>query len=168
MYKWEYKTPEGYDNLIMNSDGTYLTCLCFKNSSDIKKLKENSKTKDLPIFKETAKWLDIYFSGQVPDFTPKYKIENLTDFRKEVIDIMNKIPYGKTTTYSAIAQEIATSRHISKMSSQAVGGAVGWNKICLIIPCHRVIGKNNELVGYGGGLKNKLLVLELEKESVNK
>lgn len=106
-----------------------ITCLCFKNSSDIKKLKENSKTKDLPIFKETAKWLDIYFSGQVPDFTPKYKIENLTDFRKEVIDIMNKIPYGKTTTYSAIAQEIATSRHISKMSSQAVGGAVGWNKI---------------------------------------
>lgn len=81
MYKWEYKTPEGYDDLIMNSDGTYLTCLCFKNSSDIKKLKDNSKTKDLPIFKETAKWLDIYFSGQVPDFTPKYKIENLTDFR---------------------------------------------------------------------------------------
>ena len=81
---------------------------------------------------------------------------------------MNKIPYGKTNAYSAIAQEIATSRHISKMSSQAVGGAVGWNKICLIIPCHRVIGKNNELVGYGGGLKNKLLVLELEKESVNK
>lgn len=81
---------------------------------------------------------------------------------------MNKIPYGKTTTYSVIAQEIATSRHISKMSSQAVGGAVGWNKICLIIPCHRVIGKNNELVGYGGGLKNKLLLLELEKESVNK
>ena len=153
MYKWEYKTPEGYDDLIMNSDGTYLTCLCFKNSSDIKKLKENSKTKDLPIFKETAKWLDIYFSGQVPDFSPKYKIEILTDFRKEVIDIMNKI---------------ATSRHISKMSSQAVGGAVGWNKICLIIPCHRVIGKNNELVGYGGGLKNKLLVLELEKKSVNK
>jgi hypothetical protein len=47
MYKWEYKTPEGYDDLIMNSDGTYLTCLCFKNSSDIKKLKENSKTNEL-------------------------------------------------------------------------------------------------------------------------
>lgn len=122
----------------------------------------------MPIFDKTSKWLDIYFSGENPDFIPEYKIENLTPFRKQVIDIMNKIPYGKTTTYNDIAKEIAKSRGIKKMSAQAVGGAVGWNPICIIIPCHRVVGTNGLLVGYGGGINNKIKLLEIEKNDMSK
>lgn len=163
MYKWKYETPAGYSNILMSSDSIYLTGLWFEDSSDSKKHIGDYKETKLPIFEETIKWLDIYFSGQVPSFTPKYKIDNLTPFRKMVIDIMCNIDYGRTVTYNDIALEIARKRGISKMSAQAVGGAVGWNPICIIIPCHRVIGSDGSLVGYGGGINNKRLLLEHEK-----
>lgn len=149
IYKYMYKTPKEFSNLIMNSDGEYLTGLWFEGSKDSVKHNINCKEKELSIFKETSKWLDIYFSGKDPDFTPKYKIKDITPFRKEVIDIMNNISFGKTLTYNDIAKTIAKNRKIEKMSPQAVGGAVGWNPICIIIPCHRVIGTNGSLVGYG-------------------
>ena len=167
-YKYSYQTPEEFSNMIMNSDGECLTGLWFEGSRDTSKHDINCEEKDLPIFKETSKWLDIYFKGNVPDFTPKYKIENLTPFRKEVIDIMNKIPFGKTLTYNDISKIIAKKRGIKKMSSQAVGGAVGWNPICIIIPCHRVVGTNGSLTGYGGGIKNKVALLTLEKNDMSK
>lgn len=122
----------------------------------------------LPIFEDTFKWLDIYFAGKVPDFIPKYRVDNLTDFRKEVMEHMLMIPYGETTTYGEIADSIAKKKGISKMSSRAVGGAVGWNPICIIIPCHRVIGSNQSLTGYGGGIENKISLLKLEKHDMNK
>ena len=115
------------------------------------------------IFKETSKWLDIYFNGNIPNFTLKYKIENLTPFRSLVIDSMIKISYGEVTTYNKIAIEIAKKRGIKKMSAQAVGG---WNPICIIIPCHRVISENNSLTGYGGSIKNKIKLLELESNDM--
>ena len=114
------------------------------------------------IFKETSKWLDIYFNGNIPNFTPKYKIENLTPFRSLVIDSMIKISYGEVTTYNKIAIEIAKKRGIKKMSAQAVGGAVGHNEISIIIPCHRVVGTNGSLTGYAGGIDKKISLLELE------
>ena len=85
-----------------------------------------------------------------------------------VIDIMNKIPYGKTITYNDIAKEIAKIQGVEKMSSQAVGGAVGWNPICIIIPCHRVVGSNGSLTGYGGGIKNKVALLTIEGNDMTK
>lgn len=168
MYKAKYETPEGFSNIIINSDGEYLTGLYFENSRDILKHQMNCEEKDLPIFKETKKWLDIYFNGENPNFIPKYKINNLTPFRKEVIDIINTIPFGETLTYNDISKIIAKKRGIEKMSSQAVGGAVGWNPICIIIPCHRVVGTNGSLTGYGGGLKNKVALLTLEKNDMSK
>lgn len=144
-YKSIYKTKNGLSDIILNSDGEYLTGLWFEGSKDSIKHDGNAKEKELEIFKETKKWLDIYFSGKVPEFTPKYKINNITDFRKEVIDIMNLIPFGETITYNDIAETIAKKRRIKKMSTQAVGGAVGSNPICIIIPCHRVVGKNGKL-----------------------
>lgn len=167
-YKHIYQTPEGFSNMIMNSDGEYLTGLWFEDSRDSFKHIINCEEKDLEIFKETSKWLDIYFKGNIPDFTPKYKIENLTPFRKDVIDIMNEIPFGKTVTYNDISKIIAKKRGIERMSSQAVGGAVGWNPICIIIPCHRVVGSNGSLTGYGGGIKNKVALLTLEKNDMSK
>ena len=168
IYKYNYKTPNGFSDMLMNSDGVHLTGLCFEGSRDMKNHEVDCEEKELPIFKETIKWLDIYFSGKEPDFTPKYKINNLTPFRKEVIEIMNSIPFGQTLTYNDISKIIAKNRGIRKMSSQAVGVAVGWNTICIIIPCHRVVGANGSLTGYSGGIKNKLALLALEKNDMNK
>ena len=164
-YKSIYKTKNGLSDIIFNSGGEYLTGLWFEGSKDSIKHDENAKEKELEIFKETKKWLDIYFSGKVPEFTPKYKINNITDFRKEVIDIMNLIPFGETITYNDIAEKIAKKRRIKKMSAQAVGGAIGSNPICIIIPCHRVVGKNGKLIGYGGGIENKEILLEHEQNN---
>ena len=167
-YKTTYKTPEGFSDIIINSDGEYITGLWFEGSRDSLKHKLDCEEKELPIFEETKNWLDIYFNGKEPQFTPKYKIENLTPFRKDVIDIMNNIPYGKTVTYNDISKIIAEKKGIERMSSQAVGGAVGWNPICIIIPCHRVVGSNGSLTGYGGGIRNKVKLLELEGNDMSK
>ena len=77
---------------------------------------------------------------------------------------MKGIPYGKTVTYGEIARRIAQKHGIAKMSAQAVGGAVGWNPVCLIVPCHRVMGTKGKITGYGGGIQNKIALLELEEE----
>lgn len=84
-YRHMYKTPEGFSDIIINGDGKYLTGLWFENSRDSFKHTTDCEEKYLEIFKETSEWLDIYFSGSMPSFTPKYKIENLTPFRKEVV-----------------------------------------------------------------------------------
>ena len=168
IYKYTYKTPKQFSNMIMNSDGEFLTGLWFEDSRDTSKHELNREEKELPIFKEVSRWLDIYFSGKNPDFTPKYKINNLTPFRKEVVDIMNTIEYGKLLTYNDISKIIAKNRNIEKMSSQAVGGAVGWNPICIVVPCHRVVGANGNLTGYGGGINNKIELLKLEGNDMNK
>lgn len=167
-YKYAYQTPENFSNMIMNSDGEYLTGLWFEDSRDSSKHVVNCEKENLEIFKETSKWLDIYFSGKNPNFIPKYKIEKLTPFRQEVIEIMNSIEYGKDVTYNDISKIIAKKRNLKRMSSQAVGGAVGWNPICIIIPCHRVVGTNGSLTGYGGGIKNKMELLKLEENDMRK
>ena len=110
--------------------------------------------KELPIFDEICRWLDIYFSGKEPDFTPPLSMRT-TPFRKAVWEIMLTIPYGQTMTYGEIAGIIAEQRGIDRMSAQAVGGAVGHNSISLIIPCHRVIGTDGSLTGYAGGIDKK-------------
>lgn len=167
-YKYVYETPGNFSNMIMNSDGEYLTGLCFENSRDSSKHIIDCEEKNLEVFTETKKWLDTYFSGKKPNFTPKYKIEKLTPFRKEVIDIMNSIEYGNVVTYNDISKIIAKKRGMKKMSSQAVGGAVGWNPICIIIPCHRVVGTSGSLTGYGGGINNKIELLKLEGNDMSK
>ena len=167
-YKYVYETPGNLSNMIMNSDGEYLTGLWFENSRDSSKHIIDCEEKNLEVFTETKKWLDTYFSGKKPNFTPKYKIEKLTPFRKEVIDIMNSIEYGNVVTYNDISKIIAKKRGMKKMSSQAVGGAVGWNPICIIIPCHRVVGTSGSLTGYGGGINNKIELLKLEGNDMSK
>lgn len=162
MYKWIYETPTRFSDILLLSDGNNLTGLYFLGSRDATKHQGDCEQKELPIFTETIKWLDIYFGGRVPDYLPKYRIDNLTSFRKDVIDIMLSIPYGETVTYGQIAKKIAEKNGIDKMSAQAVGGAVGWNPLCLLIPCHRVIGSDGSLTGYGGGMRNKIALLELE------
>ena len=114
-----------------------------------------NEASDYPILEEAVKWLNVYFSGQVPDFTPPLKIKGTT-FQLRVWECLRKIPYGHTTTYKAIAQEL------SCRSTQAIGQAVSRNPIALIIPCHRVIAVDGSLRGYAGGLERKAALLRLE------
>ena len=155
-----YRTPDGFDDLRMASDGEALTGLWFEGSRDAPE--DRCKTREPPVFRETRRWLDVYFSGRRPDFTPPYRIDGLTPFRRDVVDALLAIPFGETATYGDIAAAIARKRGLSKMSAQAVGQAVGWNPICIVIPCHRVVGAAGALVGYGGGLRNKVALLRLE------
>ncbi|MBQ1677031.1 MAG: methylated-DNA--[Bacteroidaceae bacterium] len=159
-YFYRYKTPEAFDDIILKSDGEVLTALLFEGSKNV--ALHDCEERDLPIFSETFRWLDIYFGGRKPDFTPRYLMENFTPFRKEVSEIMTEIPFGQTMTYGEIAAKIARRHGVAKMSAQAVGGAVGWNPVCIIVPCHRVVGSNGNLTGYGGGMKNKIALLQLE------
>lgn len=117
----------------------------------------------LDIFVQTRRWLDLYFAGQVPHFTPRLNVQ-ATAFRQIVCDIMRTIPYGHTTTYRAIAQAVMQRTGCPRMAAQAVGGAVGHNPIALIIPCHRVVGTDGSLTGYGGGLARKTFLLHLEQQ----
>ena len=122
--------------------------------------------KEQPLLQDTKRWLDIYFSGRAPDFLPPLRYDS-TPFRKAVCEIMLTIPYGKTMTYGEIAAAIAKQQGLSKMSAQAVGGAVGHNPISLIIPCHRVVGTSGSLTGYAGGVARKVKLLELERADMS-
>lgn len=171
-YQCMYETPKNFSNIIMSSDGEKLTGLWFENSKNsarhLMNCEENLAIKDLSIFRETGHWLDIYFGGKEPDFIPEYEIAELTLFRQQVIDVMKTIKFGETLTYNDIAKIIARERGLLKMSAQAVGGAVGWNPICIIIPCHRVVGVKGNLTGYGGGIQNKIALLAHERNDMTK
>ena len=119
------------------------------------------------ILAETKKWLDIYFSGEKPTFTPPLHPAGST-FRQAVWQILSEIPYGQTITYGEIASKIAERENISHMSAQAVGGAVGHNEISIIIPCHRVVGTNGSLTGYAGGIDRKISLLKLEHADMSR
>ncbi|WP_314033085.1 methylated-DNA--[protein]-cysteine S-methyltransferase [Mogibacterium timidum] len=156
-----YHSPLG--PIMMASDGEALSGLWFEGQKYFADGIEGEYTeKSLPIFDEVIRWLDIYFKGHEPGFTPLILMKT-TSFRKAVWEVMLTIPYGKTMTYGEIADVIAKKRNISKMSSQAVGGAVSHNPISLIIPCHRVVGADGSLTGYAGGIDKKRQLLELEK-----
>lgn len=108
-----------------------------------------------------------FFSGRDPGFFPPIHLTG-SDFRNRVGEIMCEIPYGKTVTYGWIADKLAKERGIGRMSAQAVGGAVGRNPICIIVPCHRVVGSNGSLTGYGGGILQKKALLELEGNDMSR
>ena len=160
-----YDSPLG--GITEASDGKSLIGLWFdgqKYFADT--LDSDSEEKKLPVFEQTDRWLDIYFSGGKPDFTPPLSME-ATAFRKAVWKIMLKIPYGHTMTYGEIADKIAKQKNIARMSAQAVGGAVAHNPVSLIIPCHRVVGTNGSLTGYAGGIDKKVKLLTLERADMS-
>ena len=159
-YIHHYDSPLG--GITLASDGDSLTGLWFDGQKYFgAALSGDHQEKDLPVFEHTGKWLDIYFGGKAPDFTPSIAM-NGTDFRKSVWEILLTIPFGQTMTYGEIAERAASRRGLSRMSAQAVGGAVGHNPISLIIPCHRVVGSDGSLTGYAGGIDKKLWLLKME------
>ena len=162
-----YISPIG--DIVLSADNQGLTGLWFDDKDkEVKQGQADKSHSDAANFLEEAKtWLDIYFDGGVPNFTPKLHLIG-TDFRIEVWNRLLEIPYGKTVSYGEIAKELASKRGIERMAAQAVGGAVGHNDISIIVPCHRVIGSDGKLTGYGGGLDKKVFLLELEKGQISK
>lgn len=160
-YTTKYNSPLG--EIIIAADSEGITGLWFIGQKYFaKSLDKNNKEKDIPVLIKTKKWLDIYFSGIMPNF--KLPIHFIgTDFQKDVWNILCEIPYGKTITYGEISKLISEKKKIKSMSSQAVGGAVGRNNISIIVPCHRVIGRDGNLTGYAGGIDRKRELLKLEK-----
>ena len=133
------------------------------------KLKEEIQEKeDEEILVKTRKWLDKYFKGENPNIA-ELDLEPIgSDFAKSVWKLLCEIPYGQVTTYGEIAKKIAKKMNKDKMSAQAVGGAVGHNPISIIIPCHRVIGTNENLTGYAGGIDKKIKLLNIENVDISK
>ena len=153
-----YQSPLG--GVTLSSDGESLTGLWFDGQKYFAAtLSQSHKAADLPVFRQTARWLDIYFQGLAPDFTPPLTPRG-SPFRQAVWDELLRIPYGETVTYGDIAKKLGVR------SAQAVGGAVGHNPISIIIPCHRVLGAKNDLTGYAGGLEKKAFLLTLEQGKV--
>lgn len=150
-----YESPLG--KITMEAEEGALTGLWFTRDSEREMTESDSK-----IFDETKRWLMDYFAGKRPNFMPELRLQG-TEFRNIVWNILRTIPYGETITYRAVAAEAARRMGKTRMSAQAAGGAVGHNPICLIIPCHRVIGSDGSLTGYAEGLWRKEALLRLEQ-----
>ena len=160
-YVSHYESPLGA--MTMASDGEHLTGLWFDGQKyDRSTISDEAVVQPLlPVFTQTARWLDAYFEGSDPGFTPPISVEG-SDFKKMVSSIMLSIPFGATSTYAQIAAEVARRTGRTHMSAQAVGGAVGRNPIVLIVPCHRVVASDGSLRGYAGGVDRKEWLLKME------
>jgi O-6-methylguanine DNA methyltransferase len=148
MEKGYYLSPLGYLKYAYENNVIYALTYCDENA--IKNLEKNSKINHA---------LYQYFNGEIKEFPFNFNYENKTDFQKKVIRALQDIPYGMTRTYGEIAAYIGHPK-----SMRAVGQACKNNPIAIMIPCHRVIGKNGKLTGYLGtkhvSFKEKLLLLE--------
>ncbi len=159
-YISHYRSPLG--DILLAADEIGLTGLWFEGQKYFARcLDKEREEKEILLFETAKRWLDVYFSGQEPDFSVPLHLMG-TEFQKEVWEILRAIPYGHTTTYGEIAKQIAAKKGLPHMSAQAVGGAVGRNEISVIVPCHRVVGINGSLTGYAGGIEKKVKLLTLE------
>ena len=160
MFTAHYQSPLG--EILLAADEVGLTGLWFDRAKYYAAgLAPQSTERETPPLTEAKRWLDVYFGGKAPDFTPPLFLDT-TPFRKIVWEIMLTIPFGKTMTYGEIARIIALQRGLAQMSAQAVGSAVGHNEISIIVPCHRVVGSSGNLTGYAGGIDKKIKLLKLE------
>ena len=148
-----YRSPLG--NLLLKADGTALVSLKFTGAAGI------LEGPACPALLEGVRWLNLYFAGRDPGFTPAVHLEG-SAFQLEVWRLLLEIPYGRLRTYGAIAADLARRRG-GRMAARAVGAAVGKNPLELIVPCHRVVGRNGNLVGYAGGLDRKARLIRLEQ-----
>lgn len=154
-YFYIYLSP--YGKILLISDGENLVEMKIDYRKNIQLVESNS----LEIFQKTCKWLDLYFEGKKPNIKIPLKLEG-TEFQKDVWNLLLQIPYGQVITYGEIAKRMMEKRKNQKIYAQAIGSALNKNPIPIIVPCHRVIGKNKNLVGYRLGIDRKINLLELE------
>ena len=164
-YYFKYDTPLGRVTVAGCDKG--ITGLWFDGQKYYGAgLAADSRECEADVFVEAKKWLNIYFSGRNPDFTPPLLLSG-SSFRMAVWDKLKAIPYGTTVTYGEIARSVAAKTG-ARVSAQAVGGAVGRNPVSIIVPCHRVVGADGSLTGYAGGVDKKLALLKIEGADVSR
>ena len=155
VYTSIYKSILG--NITLASDEIGITGLWFEGQKYFAhSLPSKIISGDNASISKAKKWLDIYFAGQQPDFMPPLHLSG-SPFQLSVWELLRQIPYGSVVTYGELARRVGNAR-----GSRAVGGANHHNPISIIIPCHRVIGADGSLTGYGGGLDMKEALLRLE------
>ncbi|MCI5616390.1 MAG: methylated-DNA--[protein]-cysteine S-methyltransferase [Clostridia bacterium] len=156
-----YDSPLG--EILLAGNGEGLTGLWFAGQKYFAQgLPGDAAPGEDTVLAQTCRWLDRYFAGEDPGPLPPLAPRG-THFRREVWDILLTIPRGDVLTYGDIAARLAQSRGIAHFSAQAVGGAVGHNPVSILIPCHRVVGRDGSLTGYAGGLWRKEALLALER-----
>ncbi len=154
---FHYASPLGA--LTLCSDGVALTGLYFDGQRHfLEGCPGPYEEAPTAVFEQSARWLDAYFAGAVPDFTPPLAPRG-TPFREGVWKALLGIPYGQTVTYGELARRLGTS-------ARAVGGAVGLNPVSIVIPCHRVVGTRGALTGYAAGVDVKARLLALERANL--
>ena len=155
-YSTNYESPLG--EMLIVSDGETICGVWFYGQKHFKSTVVGKTIHDdgLSIFKQVKQWFEDYFNGKNPQINFQLKPEG-SKFRQKVWKILSEIPYGETLTYGEIASKISPN-----MSAQAVGGAVGRNPISILIPCHRVLGRDGKLTGYTAGLDKKIELLKIE------
>ena len=159
-YTRRYDSPLG--GITMAGDGEALTGLWLDGQKHFAStLSAVRSDRNLPVFDETVRWLDIYFSGKDPGLTPKMRLRG-TAFQHAVWQVLLTISYGRTMSYGQVAERLAGWTGVRRASAQAVGGAVGHSPVSLIVPCHRVIGADGSLTGYAGGIELKAKLLRME------
>ena len=146
--------------LTLASDGDHITGLWMEGQKYFAAGQSaQAQEKALPVFELAAKWLDRYFTWEDPGPLPPLSPRG-TPYQQMVWQLLLKTPRGKTTSYSALADALAANGKTT--SPRAVGNAVGHNPISILIPCHRVLGKDGSLTGYAGGADRKTQLLKLE------
>ena len=156
----KYQSPIG--EILLAADGENLVGLWFVDSKYCPDVPLPERYACTKILSQAIEWLECYFQGNEPNFTPLIKLFG-TKFQLAVWKILCAIPYGQTTTYGNIAKQLALQFGVPRVSAQAVGQAVGHNPISVIVPCHRVVGANGTLTGYAGGVDKKTFLLNLER-----
>lgn len=154
-------TPLG--DFILAADERSL-CYCGFLDGDAKEYLQKHQAQETatPLLENAAKEIKAYFRGDLQEFSIPYNLEG-TDFRIRVWQELTRIPYGETISYRELACRVGNPR-----ACRAVGQANHHNPLSIIIPCHRVIGKGGELVGYGGGLEKKAWLLNWEKQGLRR
>ncbi|MER5831704.1 methylated-DNA--[protein]-cysteine S-methyltransferase [Streptomyces sp. NPDC002130] len=151
-------TDSPYGPLTLVADDGVL-CGLYMTDQRHRPAEETFGTRDETLFGETEKQLKAYFAGDLKEFTVPLRLAG-TPFQRTVWDQLCRIPYGETRTYGQLADALG-----APTASRAVGLANGRNPIGIIVPCHRVIGANGSLTGYGGGLERKQRLLDFERGS---
>lgn len=160
-YIRKYHSPLGTITLACREDR--LTGLWFDGQKHYGSTLTGSVTEaDRPVLRLAAEWLDIYFSGCEPRFTPPVSLAG-TPFSRLVWRRLMDIDYGTTLTYKDITLRMAAAGECGEGAVRAVAAAIGRNPVSLIVPCHRVVGSGGSLTGYAGGLDRKAWLLGLER-----
>ncbi|URJ44401.1 methylated-DNA--[protein]-cysteine S-methyltransferase [Paenibacillus polymyxa] len=153
LYVMKYVSPIGEIEIQGTNEAVY--SIMFSNRNEL--LTRAIEEVPIQVLAECAIQLDEYFKGERFEFTFPYAFEG-TDFQQKVWNALVSVGYGKTTAYKDIALAIGNEKAI-----RAVGSANGKNKLSIVIPCHRIIGSNQKLTGYAGGLWRKERLLQHEK-----